>query len=486
MLNKLAAFDDPERVMYPRRHRPQPLRRSPLVGGTPVTEEIAMGLRRVVFGHSNAPSRSEWLRTAIVFREPDADLSYGLRLPRNGTRSLLAAVQAHVIKHLIFPPPPPRPHPKVPGAALRALRPSAEKQQEALWQSLADIIWRAGERARGIVCLSPCATTGGEGAPSYVAQSSVYFQDGVTERLRIFEFHVKEDLEIFLKCYAYIFQEDPGPGALLLLYSAVLSRGLDEVRTDLGEERFSLLSAVSPNAPTPSGPTSNQLSNDKKPKFPGGLPPTAVMPTDSSAEEGPECIVALALTGRATPYLHNGVIYVGDENTYARPRYGIPCRSEVGFLVWRGDADDAAAAAMASSAPSSASAPPEDGRHPGSRLKTPSLPVWVTFCGGHYGVVFNTNRELLRDYHAERRFDLYYYSGGHTGNHTLLSVDTRFAGGGGGGGIFGMMMDDSYQNGNKPSKSNLGDINGAPPLEHLIHTKWRDAQVTWNGTIPHV
>ena len=41
---------------------------------------------------------------------------------------------------------------------------------------------------------------------------------------------------------------------------------------------------------------------------------------------------------------------------------------------------------------------------PGSRLKTPSLPIWLTLCLGHYGVLFNTNRELLRNYHAERRY----------------------------------------------------------------------------------
>jgi hypothetical protein len=33
-------------------------------------------------------------------------------------------------------------------------------------------------------------------------------------------------------------------------------------------------------------------------------------------EEGSHCIVTLLLTGRATPYLHNGVVYVGDEDHY--------------------------------------------------------------------------------------------------------------------------------------------------------------------------
>lgn len=35
-------------------------------------------------------------------------------------------------------------------------------------------------------------------------------------------------------------------------------------------------------------------------------------------EEGSLNIVTLMLTGRATPYLHNGVVYVGDEDHYVR------------------------------------------------------------------------------------------------------------------------------------------------------------------------
>lgn len=35
-----------------------------------------------------------------------------------------------------------------------------------------------------------------------------------------------------------------------------------------------------------------------------------------ASEEGSLNIVTLLLTGRATPYLHNGVVYVGDEDHY--------------------------------------------------------------------------------------------------------------------------------------------------------------------------
>lgn len=67
------------------------------------------------------------------------------------------------------------------------------------------------------------------------------------------------------------------------------------------------------------------------------------------------------------------------------PQWGVLMRSEVGFLVHEGDSNMS--------------------KQPGSRLKTPSLPIWVTLCLGHYGVLFNTNRELLRNYHAERRYE---------------------------------------------------------------------------------
>lgn len=35
-------------------------------------------------------------------------------------------------------------------------------------------------------------------------------------------------------------------------------------------------------------------------------------------EEGSLNIITLLLTGRGTPYLHNGVVYVGDEDHYVR------------------------------------------------------------------------------------------------------------------------------------------------------------------------
>ncbi len=40
----------------------------------------------------------------------------------------------------------------------------------------------------------------------------------------------------------------------------------------------------------------------------------------------------------------------------------------------------------------------------GSRLKTPVLPIWVTWCGRSWGVLFNPNRDLMKSYQAENRY----------------------------------------------------------------------------------
>ncbi|CAB3256115.1 unnamed protein product [Arctia plantaginis] len=123
-------------------------------------------------------------------------------------------------------------------------------------------------------------------------------------KLHQFEFKSLEDLQIFLKRYLYLFQIEDGAGALLVLYSCVLSRGLENVKKDLDGKLSHLVSAQ---------------------------------------VEGSINVVTLLLTGRATPYLHNGVLYVGDEDHYAMPQFGILSRSPVGLLVWYGGEENAKA-----------------------------------------------------------------------------------------------------------------------------------------------
>ncbi|XP_047538695.1 inactive ubiquitin carboxyl-terminal hydrolase MINDY-4B isoform X4 [Vanessa atalanta] len=357
-INDRALMHVEERVLYARNR--QPGLKPAVVGGNPITEELAIELRVTAFGTSSCPPRGEWIHTPLIMRPSDQPLGYGLAAPRNGTRSLLAGLQAHIIKWLLFDSRPMTKDNKSVEPPDSYLRPNEDRQEEALWRACSEVIWRCGggfnaQTEVKVVVALPTSTI-------YVQHSSTYYQDGITEMLHLFEFKSLEDLQIFLKRYLYLFQSEDGSGSLLLLYACILSRGCENVKKDLDGKLTYLV---------------------------------------STQVEGSLNVTTLLLSGRATPYLHNGVQYVGDEDHY------------------------------------------------------------VTSCSGHYGVLFNTNRELLRNYHAERRFDIHYYTCG--GCHVLLNVDTRA---------------------HEDSVTLRNDDISATPLEKLIHTKWQDAKITWSGPVP--
>ncbi|XP_063842046.1 inactive ubiquitin carboxyl-terminal hydrolase MINDY-4B-like isoform X1 [Scylla paramamosain] len=229
-----------------------------------------------------------------------------------------------------------------------------------------------------------------------------YMNDGCTEKIVVFQLGSYEEVKYTIKKYLFEMVTEGHHGMLLFLYSIVLSRTFPALQEDMSGETHPLIQTN------------------------GSIHP---------------CLVTLLLTGRATHHLHNGIIYEGDENTMARPKTGILQRAEVGLLVWK--RQDGGPVLV------------------GSRLKTPSLPIWVTRCNDAYGILFNPNRDLIRDYHAENRFDLYYYSSNSSQNATtILTIDTRSP-----------SFREEYQ---------------LSPLENLIHTKWMDAEVNWNGTAPYV
>ena len=87
---------------------------------------------------------------------------------------------------------------------------------------------------------------------------------------------------------------------------------------------------------------------------------------------------------------------------------GITGRSPLGLLIWMGSDEKTAAFNI------------------GSRLKTPVYPIWICVASDNTGVLFSVDRELMRDYRAENKFELNYYTSSH---HQLspivLSVSTK-------------------------------------------------------------
>jgi hypothetical protein len=68
---------------------------------------------------------------------------------------------------------------------------------------------------------------------------------------------------------------------------------------------------------------------------------------------------------------------------------GVTIRSPIGLLIWMRTEEKTKHYSL------------------GSRLKTPIFPVWLVVASEQCGVLFSDDRELLRDYRSEIRFQLY-------------------------------------------------------------------------------
>ena len=119
----------------------------------------------------------------------------------------------------------------------------------------------------------------------------------------------------------------------------------------------------------------------------------------------------------------------------------------------------------------------------GSYYKTPKYPIWVVCSESHFSVVFALRRDILNDWKAETRFDLFYYDGlANQEEQIRLTLS---------GSSYG-----SYNNKKPASLSFLENSSGSsskkksnekqlvPPLELVLRTKWEDANIDWNGVQP--
>lgn len=127
----------------------------------------------MVFGSAAAPPRGEWTRTGLIFPQPNADLSFGLRCPRNATRGLQSVLEAYIIKNFLFDN---RPREKS-CPIEQLLKPTESDQSEALWNAMSEIIWEIGEKTKAVIVLP--------GDVPHIPHSHKYFQDTVTEKVLI-------------------------------------------------------------------------------------------------------------------------------------------------------------------------------------------------------------------------------------------------------------------------------------------------------------
>uniref|UniRef100_A0ABM5GMP4 Ubiquitin carboxyl-terminal hydrolase MINDY n=1 Tax=Pogona vitticeps TaxID=103695 RepID=A0ABM5GMP4_9SAUR len=227
-----------------------------------------------------------------------------------------------------------------------------------------------------------------------------YKADGILEMLMLHTVTKYEDLVAFLQ--QNIRQFEVGPhGCILLTLSAVLSRSINQVRGDFDVSTNQLIGAH--------GYCTQELVN-------------------------------LLLTGHAVSNVFNDTMELDSGNGQVTLLKGIAGRSNIGLLSLFEQYNVCKV---------------------GCYLKTPKLPIWLVCSESHFSVLFCLTKDLLGDWRAERRFDLFYYDGlANQQEEIRLTVDTS-----------------------RPYVEDKDD-DLTPPLEHCIRTKWKGAVVSWNGTEP--
>lgn len=323
-------------------------------GGEPITLELAKALRVLLFGTPYTSFNSEWRKQHINFF---TNLSYALSFYKVGPDGVMACLQGFLLRQLLYEQPTIE-HVK------SMLTPMASDRQKALITAMVSMLWQAGGLMQATVAL-PC------GECNWLVMDD-YREDQLTEKLHLFQFNDLNDLERFMKKQLSFFESTNGNGCILLLYSVILSRTVERVIEDLGDENATLMGIH-----------------------------------DSCSQ----AMVNLLLTGRAAPNVFNGDIeYNKHGRKLSHPLNGIRNRSEIGFLSLEEHLD-----------PKSFQV--------GSMLKTPRFPVWVIKTGLRFGVMFSLNKDLVNDWRLERRFELHRCTGSAKRNsladECIYIVDTR-------------------------------------------------------------
>uniref|UniRef100_A0A667G346 Ubiquitin carboxyl-terminal hydrolase MINDY n=1 Tax=Lynx canadensis TaxID=61383 RepID=A0A667G346_LYNCA len=191
-----------------------------------------------------------------------------------------------------------------------------------------------------------------------------YKADGVLETLTLHSLTCYEELVTFLQQSIHQFEAGPY-GCILLALSAILSRSTELVRQDFDVPTSHLIGAH--------GYCTQELVN-------------------------------LLLTGKAVSNVFNDVVELDSGNGNITLLKGIAARSDIGFLSLFEHYNVCQV---------------------GCFLKTPRFPIWVVCSESHFSVLFSLHPELLRNWRAERLFDLYYYDGlANQQEQIRLTVDT--------------------------------------------------------------
>jgi hypothetical protein len=177
-------------------------------------------LKNVVFGNGKMTFNSAWKQG--FFPSSTQGLEYGITQTAGGPCGVLASVQAFLLRHLLY----------VDRSWTPSNMCSLKMFEQALIHGMADILWQAGGNQRACV-----AVVSGRQHLSAAEDDDLKRRncrtDGVTELLSLFECQSREQLLSTLSRFLPDFIKEDGFGVPMLLYSAILSRGIENVTGDM-------------------------------------------------------------------------------------------------------------------------------------------------------------------------------------------------------------------------------------------------------------
>ena len=317
--------------------------------GEKFSYELAKNLKMLFFGSTKYAFSTEWCEQSFAFGNCDdrpKELRFGIIQNKGGPCGVLAALQGTVMKHILFSS-------EAVAPTESTLNVSDAFRSACLIQSITDILWRAGDNKRAtLAIMSP--------RKQFTGIPLEYRADGITEHVVTVNAFSKAELQTAVKQNIKSLEHGKG-GCILLLYSAILSRGLNLVKSDMDDANGKLMGAH------------NYCTQE---------------------------MINLLLIGRATSNAFNDTMQL-DEHTKLK---GVHTQSEIGMLSLFEHYGSCKI---------------------GDYYKTPKFPIWLICSESHFTVVFGLNFKLASKFLSPVSFDLYYYDGLANQDELIrLTVDT--------------------------------------------------------------
>ncbi|KAJ3211532.1 hypothetical protein HK099_007974 [Clydaea vesicula] len=351
-----------------------------------IRPELALELRKVIFDHSSVGEKillsfnEEWKFKGFEFSE-NPELRYGIVQLKGGPCGLLAAVQAHVLKHLIF-----NSSVSYNNFNRGFLRPKQIDTERALIESLTEIIWRCSIDTG--YCLVAIYNNISKNSKNSFLNAPGYKLDGFTEKMEITKILERSKLKQFLteNILTFTKNEKDNFGLIQLLYSAVLTRSIKNITKKDFDDSF-----------LEKQKEKNISSNFKN------FSSSFIGNHGYCTQE----MINLLILGRATGNVFDGTINLNGENDKeTKILRGVDGISEYGYLTLYEHYKSIQV---------------------GTVLKNPKYPIYLVCSESHFTVIFSSNTALSSSTKGDmpKRFDLFYYDGlANQDQEIRLTIDT--------------------------------------------------------------